>query len=324
MLDERGHRCQVLHSCPSRYDFFPLVGWRASQLIRQSIRYWHRLRIKLSRFDVVVLETEMFHTDDASFEVHIRNLASRLIYDVDDAVFLLFPEKCEAIARMADHVIAGNEKIAVWARNFNAHVSVIPTCIDEQIYTPKNDGDVSNHGRPVIGWIGSSGNFSMLNVVSTALRRLATELDFELRLVTSLKAVRNQVDLSGINVVWVDIDRCDVISELHKMDIGIMPLESENPWMHFKCNAKMIQYMGVGVPAVGTAIGFSRSLIEHGKNGMLASDDADWESSLRQLLGSANLRRSLGAAGRETILKSFTVQSQIAQYESILMGKPSE
>ena len=52
------------------------------------------------------------------------------------------------------------------------------------------------------------------------------------------------------DVNGIDIYRCDIVEQLQSFDVGLMPLPADEPWMRYKCNAKMIQYMAVGVPAV--------------------------------------------------------------------------
>ncbi len=54
----------------------------------------------------------------------------RWIYELDDAVFLLFPDKVPRLCSMADHVIVANQNLAEWVRPHNTQVSIIPTCVD--------------------------------------------------------------------------------------------------------------------------------------------------------------------------------------------------
>lgn len=270
----------------------------------------------------MVIETGLFHTNDSSFEEALRKVAKRLVYEIDDAVFLLFPEKCSRIASIADHVIAGNERLAQWARSHNGSVSVIPTCVDERVYTPRDYSMSKEVDSPVIGWIGSSGNVRLLGSIAKPLRELTSIANYRLRVITNVCNGLNEIDLSGVNVDLIDIDDCSVIDELHRFDIGIMPLDTNDPWMQYKCNAKMIQYMGTAIPAVGTALGFNHELVTHRVNGMLAGSDFEWLSCLRELIESSQLRQKLGIAGRESALARYTVQSQIDNYEAAILGAP--
>ena len=320
-LRQRGHDCTVLHNRPGRYDHYPAIGWRASQMLRRWIQNAYRIHIRFERYDVVVLETGIFHTHDDSLERRLRMVCPRFIFEIDDAVFLLFPEKCESLAKLADRIIAGNQAIADWAAEFNPNVTIVPTCVDLQQYKQKDYGKNENE-LPVIGWVGSAGNVAMIAIIASELRKLAHVVDFQLRIITSVKADLSSIDLTGVNVDRLDIDQCDVVKELHRCDIGIMPLPGDEPWMKYKCNAKMIQYMAVGLPAVGSSVGFNHELIDHGVNGMLAGDN-QWAECLAKLIREPELRRELGEKGRQTVEQRFTVQSQIENYEKALSGSTS-
>ncbi len=318
-LRQRGHRCDLLASHPSRYESYKIIGWRLSRKLQQLTRHWQGWRVRLGQYDTVVIETGLFHTDDVSHERRIRQIARRLVYEIDDAVFLLFPDKIREIAAISDHVIAANEQLAEWIRPINSSVSVIPTCIDANEYQSKRFEIPSATSKPVIGWIGSSGNVSMLSVCAEALRRVSQLRQFELRIVSSDEQRVRELKLDGVQVRWVDIDRCDTIAQLQEFDIGIMPLPEDNPWMTYKCNAKMIQYMAVGVPAVGSAIGFNCELVEHGVDSMLASTTEQWTECLLSLLDSPTLRQSIGKAANQRIASQFTVQSRIDEYEQAIL-----
>lgn len=320
LLRERGHVVAVFHAIPSRYDFFKAIGWRLSQKFRMLVRYWHLLQIQLSRYDAVILETGFVHTSDASLELQLRAVSTRLVFEIDDAVFLLFPEKLKLIAELADHVIAGNRDIAAWAQKYCSSVSIIPTCVDIRTYQPKDYNRLLDHAKPVVGWIGSHGNLPMLNVCVNALRRAYETTPFELHIVTAAKHHNDAVDLAGLDVKWIDIDRCDVVRQLQMFDVGLMPLPDDDPWMCYKCNAKMIQYMAVAVPAIASKIGFNLEIVTHGVNSMLAQTEAEWESALVHLLSNRELRQQLGLAARDTVLERYTVQSSIEQYERSVLG----
>ena len=52
-----GFRCTVANSFPDKYEYFPLIGWRSSRLLKRLVRRWHLMRVRWSRPDVVVLVT---------------------------------------------------------------------------------------------------------------------------------------------------------------------------------------------------------------------------------------------------------------------------
>lgn len=296
------------------------MGWRLSQLLKRSLRRLDLLRLRRGNFDAIVIDRGLFHTDDWSLERRLRKFARRIILEVDDAVFIPFPEKTAGLASLADHVIAGNERLAEWLRPHAQALSIIPTCVDLDDYPPHPHLNTpnSNAAPPTIGWIGSAGNVRMLDVCVPALRRLAEKHPFTLRVVSGPGHGLADIDLAGVETQWIDYRTCNEIEELHRFDIGLMPLPGGDPYLEYKCNAKMVQYMTTGIPAIGSALGFNFQLVDPGKNGFLADDDQSWHNHLHRLLSSAELRQEIGQAARKSMLDAYTVQSRIEQFESIL------
>lgn len=322
-LQSRGHECVILSSFPQKYDGIDWMGWRLSQLLKRSLRRLDLLRLRLGKFDAIVIDRGLFHTDDWSLERRLRKFARRIILEVDDAVFIPFPEKTAGLASLADHVIAGNDKLAGWLQPHAQALSIIPTCVDLEDYPPHPYLNTQKDSEEAltIGWIGSAGNVRMLDVCASALRHLAKKYPFTLRVVSGPGHGLAEIDLAGVNTQWIDYRTCNEIEELHRFDVGLMPLPEGDPYLEYKCNAKMVQYMTTGIPAVGSALGFNFQLVEPGTNGYLAADDASWHDHLEDLLRSAELRQQIGQAARKSMLNAYTVQSRIEQFESILQGE---
>jgi glycosyltransferase involved in cell wall biosynthesis len=55
-------------------------------------------------------------------------------------------------------------------------------------------------------------------------------------------------------------------------------------------------------------VGLARDVIEHGRNGLLASSPAEWLEHTERLIGDLDLRRSLAAAARETVSANYTIE----------------
>ena len=328
-ITERGHSIDQYASHPGRYAGWKFCGWRLSQWLKRMSRRIDFQRIRKKNYDSVVLETNLFHLPGDQYEQLLRRAASYLVYEIDDAVFLLFPEKIASIARMADHVIVGNKAIADWIQDYNPSISIIPTCIDGSQYPSKWDSHVSlskepsEASKPVLGWVGSSGNVQNLNLLGESLEAVNQTTAFELRIVTSRDAI-DAVDQirsrSKFPVTWVDIDQCSLSEQLFAFDIAIMPLPDDE-WSQYKCNAKVIQYMASGLPTIASDVGFNRTLIEHGTNGLLARDDGQWQAAIASLANDQSLQRKLGAAARELILNRYTVESQFDEYLSAILPR---
>ncbi len=88
----------------------------------------------------------------------------------------------------------------------------------------------------------------------------------------------------------------------------------------------LIEAAACGRPIVTTDMPGCREVVQRGTNGLLVPprDPIALAEALRRLIENAELRATLGAAGRERVLERFTVQRVIEQtfavYEELLGG----
>jgi glycosyltransferase involved in cell wall biosynthesis len=300
--------------------FFDLVyrpGHHAQKLaafLRQSVR---RLGLLLTRerFDAFFVYREAYPFGPALFETVLSHTGGRpLIYDFDDAIFLSnsseanqfaaalkYPQKVPAIIRRSALVLAGNDYLANYAREFNSSVAVLPTCVDTNVFSPRPTP--RSAGAPiVVGWIGTPTTAPYLKSLGSSLGRLASRHAFEVRVSGSGGAVEFP-GVKTVNEPWMLHREVELFNTC---DIGVYPL-LDDEWAKGKCGFKAIQFMACGVPVVAAAVGVNREIIQDGVNGFLASTDAEWDHKIGLLLGDAALRARLGAAGRKTIEERYSL-----------------
>src|SRR3972149_2610957 len=94
-----------------------------------------------------------------------------------------------------------------------------------------------------------------------------------------------------------------------------MPLP-DTPWARGKCGFKLIQYMGCSVPVVASRVGANIEIVEEEKSGLLASGDDEWLDALETLARDADLRRSMGRAGRERVESRYSLSAVQGTIES--------
>lgn len=318
-LHAAGHTCRVASSFPQKYDHFPAIGFRPSQWLKRLVRTGHLVETYLRRFDVIVIDRELFDSDSHWWEDRFRAAGPAMVLDVDDGIFLRHPQKYEHLARIADAVLAGNREIAEYTRPINDRITIIPTCIDLSEYQMRSIRSGGDH-VPVVGWIGTTGNLPFLEVCAPALRRLANCMEFELRLIAGESTPLASVDLTGVNVRFLPWRGATEVQELSQFDIGVMPLPEGQDWMRYKCGLKLLQYMAVGSPGVASPIGINAEIIHDGENGFLATTTEEWESALAQLLSDPQLRDRLGQAARQTVEADYSVESNLPRYIEALNG----
>ena len=218
-----------------------------------------------------------------------------------------------AICAAAAHVVAGNSWLAARTGRQDG-VSVVPTCIDTARYAP---GPPPAPGRrPVLGWIGTSGNFPYLRQLVRPLAALRDAgHDFELRLCSDLR------DPALLEALGARFERWTPEGELpflQGLDIGLMPL-ADDDWCRGKCSFKMIQYMAVGRPVVASAVGMNRDVLDGGTGGRLVEGDA-WARPLAALLGDAEARARLGAEARARAVARYDLSVAVDAYRALLSG----
>ena len=283
-----------------------------------------RLRAVLSarRYDLVWLYCEAFPYLPDWFEGMLRAMGVPYVYELDDAFFhqydahpnplvrRLLGDKIRHVIRGARGVIAGNAYLAEYARAVQPNVWVVPTVVDTDRYVPV----VSEPGaRPfTVGWIGSPSTAPYLREVHGALRRFCATSGARVVAVGAGDLV-----LDGVPLVHRRWSEATEVAEIQGFDVGIMPLP-DTPWARGKCAFKLVQYMACGVPVVASPVGMNASLVSHGFDGFHARDEDAWVSALAALRDDVTLRARMGAAGRRTIERGYSLAVTAPRLAGIL------
>lgn len=265
------------------------------------------------RYDVFLVQREAFFLLGAWSE-RLALLQAPIVYDFDDAVWLRIVSpanrryaplknvaKIPRIIGMAHTVMAGNEYLAAFARRFNAHVEVVPTCVDVERYVPRPRPD---DGAVVIGWSGSASTVAHLRLALPALERVKRRFGARVRFKVVGDAGFRHEGLDVRGEAWSSESE---VAALQAMDVGIMPMPDDE-WSKGKCGFKGLTYMAVGVPAVMAAVGVNTTIVQDGVNGFTPRSEDEWVERLSQLVVDGELRRRLGAAGRDTVVERYSVQ----------------
>ncbi len=90
----------------------------------------------------------------------------------------------------------------------------------------------------------------------------------------------------------------------------------------------LFEAMSAAKPVVSTAVGSIGEIVAEGLTGFLVQpgDDRRLAERLRQLVEDSQLRSSLGLAGRQRILESFSldsvVEAHVCAYEAAIAAHP--
>jgi glycosyltransferase involved in cell wall biosynthesis len=280
--------------------------------------------------DAILLFREAYPLGSTWFERRFQNSGVPMIFDFDDAIWLDSTsdanrrfawmkngQKTNELIAMSHIVTAGNTYLANYARRFNANVRIVPTTIDTGSYTPRDEAPANDAGSAQavirIGWTGSPTTIEHFRTAIPALTELKRRYGNRLAFTVIGDPSYRDAELDVESLPWRSATE---VEDLRRLDIGIMPLPDDE-WTRGKCGAKGLQYMALKIPTVMSPVGVNTEIITHGQNGMLASTPQEWIDVLSQLIESAELRRRLGAAGRETVVARYSVLSQRDVYLAV-------
>lgn len=304
--------------------FFYSSGHKSLGLTLQA--YLKRLGVcaRPGSHDLVWLEKECFPWLPAPFEhfPFLRDIP--YVVDYDDAIHhnydqypswavrRLLGNKLRDLVSGAAAVTVGNNYLAEWARSQGAtRVEAIPTVIDLERY-PRPAERIEERAEFRVGWIGMPATTNYLWLARDALAGLARK--FPLRLVV---IGAGPLEDFGVPLERHSWDAATEVSLLATLDVGIMPLP-DSPWERGKCGYKLIQYMACGLPVVASPVGVNGEIVEQGVNGFLAETSDQWESALQKLLQGAELRASMGRAGRRKVEQQYCLQLTAPRVAQVL------
>jgi glycosyltransferase involved in cell wall biosynthesis len=285
-------------------------------------------------YDVVYIQKPLFPGRFYPLlELAFVKFTRHSIFDFDDAVFVyhhasdnaraswlyrLFEYKNSTarIISAVSCVVAGNEYLATYARQFNSRVRVVPTVVDTDHYTPAPE-TVAARTPLVIGWIGTSGNLAYLEELAPVIRRL--QQDYQVGLSIVCNPLPRPPKLPGVTYRWTRWTTDGELEALRAFDIGIMPLR-DGPWERGKCGFKLLQYMACAIPTVASRVGVNTTIVADGENGFLATDISEWEQKLRLLLEHEHLRKQFSITGRATVAQQYSLRSGYPLLAEAIIG----
>jgi glycosyltransferase involved in cell wall biosynthesis len=318
-----GFDCSVMSFHTEAYvrQFAGTRDWRpkARRLRYLLHRYVRRLLcvLRAGHYDLVVVEQEVFPLLPSCFDFLIFRVAKAVVVEYDDATYVyhqqlldsallrcLLRRKVPALMARSRGVIVGNRYLATYAQQYNSNVLLAPTTIDTDRYRVKEAGRFSPSGSACIGWIGTPLTVCYLTEIAGLLRDLVRRYDVRVRVIGA-----PSYRIAGIPVIAVPWRLDTEVEELVSCDIGVMPLR-DDAYSRGKCGAKLLQYMGVGIPAVASPVGANREIIEQGRTGFLARSNDEWAEALERLIVDADLRKEMSRAARERVEDHYALSTE--------------
>lgn len=240
------------------------------------IKRWYQLCIVAPKYDVVFIQKGTIPKCKRVFLHNIKKAGCRIVFDVDDAIYTIKKDNSHLIAQVADAVICGNETLKAHYDQYNTDCIVLPTVENTNHYI---DFWRNTFDEKIVGWIGSKTTLDNFDIVINALNKI-TEKHPEVKICIISNTALDYTERIK-NAYLIPWDKDTYIEELSKFTIGIMPLK-DNEMNRGKCGFKLIQYLNMKKPVIGSNVGVNADIIRG--NGMIVSNDDEWEVALEQLL----------------------------------------
>ena len=285
-----------------------------------------------------------------------RNAGGVVLYDIDDLVFepesthlhhglsLLSPEEQalyhDGVRRYrkcllaCDGAIAPTAFLAARIRALGLPAWISRNCVDAEmaaLSTSARDVRIAGDdapGRPiVVGYASGSRTHDrdFAEAAGPALRRVMREReDVVLRLVGPLELGPEWSDLAERVERVPAVDWRALPRVLAGFDLNLAPLEIDNPFCESKSELKWLEASAASVPTVASDTGAFRAAIfaasreTQREAGLLARDEAQWATALRELLDDPARARAMGQAAWQAVQRFGTTRGRAAGYEGLL------
>ena len=202
---------------------------------------------------------------------------------------------------------------------------MLPNGIDAERFRVRGDGEARpyfNGGEIVIGTVGrvqDVKDHATLMDAFLLLRAQLPQYGERLRLAIVgdgplLQALRDKAAAAGIaDAVWLPGARNDVPDLLRSFDVFALSSIAEGT------PGAALEAMASGLPVVGTRVGGIPEVIDNGVTGQLVppSNAAAMAAALKHYVEAPDLARRHGKAGRERVLRKYSMPAMVAAYQDM-------
>ena len=246
------------------------------QYILSAIKRVYQLLFIAPKADVIFLQKAAIPKLKPTFLKRIKLNNVRIVFDVDDAVYTLPKDNTDQIAEDADCTICGNETLMKHYKKHCSRCVVIPTVDNTNLYSVHWKDTFDNK---IIGWIGSKTTINNFDLIIDALNEI-TRRHPEVKIAIISNTALDYTDKIK-NSYLIPWSAETYLKALSTFTIGIMPLK-DNEFTRGKCGFKLIQYLNMKKPVIGSNVGVNGEIING--NGIIANTTNEWIDAIETLL----------------------------------------
>lgn len=240
------------------------------------LKRYYQLKFIASKNDIIFLQKASIPKLKKTYLNKIKKKGIRIIFDVDDAIYLNSNDNSEEIAKISDTVICGNSNLKEHYSKYNNHCVLLPTTDNTYKYKPYWSNTFDSK---IIGWIGSKTTIDNFDLIINSLNQIVLKHpEIRIAIVSNTPLDYTKRIKNSYFIKW---NENTYVEEISKFTIGIMPLKS-NEFNQGKCGFKLIQYLNMKKPVIGSNVGINSKIISG--NGIIANTETEWISAFEQIL----------------------------------------
>lgn len=217
----------------------------------------------------------------------------KIMWDFDDHIVAnheVTQRQFDTYSDIADTITVTHEYLRDLIKPEYRHKAVIIPTTDGDMYRMFRDGDINaarlkTMEREVdLVWVGTSVNLGYVAGIVGILDKTAADMKakdgrkLRLNIVCDKPLDAHAKTLDIVNTKW---SRNGAIEAMRTSHIGIMPLV-DDVFTKGKGGFKLVQYISIGLPCIGSDVGFNSKVVSGGV-GILVSSDEDWEAAILKL-----------------------------------------
>ena len=274
----------------------------------------------LEEFDAVLVQKQLFRSNRVS---QIRRRATRLIYDVDDAIWEPHDQphhfltrwrterRIRAMAKAADLCIVANRVLGDKLDKHARRVAVLPMALDSAEWPCR----AATKGKRIrIGWSGGPSNLKYLEAIQEDIARALQERpNAELHVYCGCKPSFS----NGLKYGHTSYEPGKESEIVRGFDIGLLPLP-DNAFAAGKSPIKALHYMASGAATVATPLGATSDLLKDGETGLFARHPGDWFKSILRLIDEEALRDRISRQARDYFEATHTRDRTVIKLGGLL------
>ncbi len=329
LLKKENYTVDIL-TATHKEEFYTLLEKDRSKFLTKYLhkRFWQVLKAR--NYETVIVRRELLLYNEYGnlfLEKLLLKMHPNTILDFDDDIAYSKKEPREVTSlygkmsfengskfteslQMYQQFFVGSNYLKKYVLNINpsANILVLPTCVDYEQYEPKK------YNLPkeeiVFGWVGSNGNQFLIDSIIEPLNEIAKKHAISLLLISGKPYQNKKANFRINNIPWsLETE----IEDIKKMDIGLMPLLNTNRDKG-KAGFKLIQYMGLGVVSIASAVTVNKEIVKDDEDSYLVVNN-EWLKTLKKAIEN----KQLEDIGKLAFLKIKTEYSFNANTNKLIL-----